>query len=78
MTDSFANFIKILGSNGGEAYDFLRSNWWRMDADELADIASEALYAIYSCTIAADEQRCYRQMHTELLDSHIDDIDLPV
>ena len=44
------NFTKVLKENPNGAYDYIANNFHKYSKTELADIAKELLYTIYSNT----------------------------
>jgi helix-turn-helix protein len=59
-------FIEVLKTNPNGAYDFICNNYYKMDKDELKDIAKELLYAIYSNVTKAEHNEILADVAAEL------------
>lgn len=45
--DVMKEFIELLETNPGKAYDFISNEYYRMSKDDLKNVTKELLYAMY-------------------------------
>lgn len=63
-------FVKVLKNNPNGAYDFICNNYYKMNKEELRDIAKELLYAVYDNVSKAEQKKILNDVAKELADNY--------
>lgn len=68
--DAMKEFVDVLRNNPNSAYDYLASNYYKMSAEEIRDVAKELLYAIHTNTTKAEHDKILKDAAYELMEQY--------
>jgi oligoribonuclease (3'-5' exoribonuclease) len=66
-------FIELLETNPDKAYDFISNEYYRMDKDDLKNIAKELLYAMYDKMTKEEHNEALADVAEELKSFYTED-----